>query len=73
VGHGGLTPGLNGAQEAVERRCNGGEGGGGGALGAGSLGHGERGRRGGGGVVRRGGAGAPFYRVRGERGGQTGR
>jgi hypothetical protein len=29
-------------------------------------GHGERGRRGGGGVVRRGGAGAPFYRVGGE-------
>jgi hypothetical protein len=35
--------------------------------------HGERGRRGGGGVVRRGDAEAPFYRVRGEWGGQTGR
>jgi hypothetical protein len=29
------------------------------------LGRGERGRRGGGGVVRRGGVRAPFYRVRG--------
>jgi hypothetical protein len=34
----GLAPGLTGAQEAVERRCNGSEGGGGGALGLGSLG-----------------------------------
>jgi hypothetical protein len=38
VGHGGLAPRLTGAQEVVERRCDGGEGGGGGALSAGSLG-----------------------------------
>jgi hypothetical protein len=36
-------------------------------------GRGERGRRGGGGVVRRGGARAPFYCFRGEQGGCTGR
>jgi hypothetical protein len=36
-------------------------------------GQGERGRRGGGGVVRRGGTRAPFYWVGGERGGPTGR
>jgi hypothetical protein len=49
----------------VERRHDGGEGGDGGALSAHSLGHGERGKRGGGGVMRRGGAGTPFYRVGG--------
>jgi hypothetical protein len=65
VGHGALAPGLTGAREAVERQCDDDEGGGGGALGAGSLGCGERGRRGRGGVVSRGGAGAPFYRVGG--------
>jgi hypothetical protein len=37
VGHGGLGPGLAGAQEVVEWRHDGGEGGGGGVLGAGSL------------------------------------
>jgi hypothetical protein len=37
VGHEGLTPGLTRAWEAVERRCDGGEGGVGGALDAGSL------------------------------------
>jgi hypothetical protein len=37
VGHGGLTPGLTRAHEAVERRHDGDEGGGGGVLGAGSL------------------------------------
>jgi hypothetical protein len=37
VGHGGLAPGLTGAQEAVERWRDGGEGSGGGALVVGSL------------------------------------
>jgi hypothetical protein len=37
VGHGGLALGLTGAQEAVERQRDGGEGGGGGALGVGLL------------------------------------
>jgi hypothetical protein len=37
VGHKGLNPGLTGAWEVVQRRCDGGEGGGGGALGVGSL------------------------------------
>jgi hypothetical protein len=32
VGHVGLAPGLTGAQEAVEQRCDGDEGGSGGAL-----------------------------------------
>jgi hypothetical protein len=36
-------------------------------------GRGEKGRRGGGGLVRRGGAGEPFYRVGGERDGRMGR
>jgi hypothetical protein len=38
-----------------------------------SSGRGERGCRGGGGLVMRGGVGAPFYRVGGERDGRTGR
>jgi hypothetical protein len=37
VGHAGLTLGLTGAQEAVERRRDGSEGGGGGVLSTGSL------------------------------------
>jgi hypothetical protein len=37
VGHGGLAPGIAGAREVIERRCDGGEGSGGGALSAGSL------------------------------------
>jgi hypothetical protein len=37
VAHGGLTPGLTEAREAVERQRNGGEGGGGEALSTGSL------------------------------------
>jgi hypothetical protein len=38
VGQRGLTPGLTRAREAVERRCDDGEGGGGGALSVGFLG-----------------------------------
>jgi hypothetical protein len=37
VGHGGLAPGLTGAREEVEQWHDSGEGGGRGALGAGSL------------------------------------
>jgi hypothetical protein len=47
----------------VERRHDGGEGGGGGALGVGSLSVRREGKEGRGGVVRRGGVGAHFYRV----------
>jgi hypothetical protein len=65
VGHGGLGRGLTRAREAVERRCDGCEGGGGGALGVGSLDARREGKDGRGGVVRGGGAGTPFYRVRG--------
>jgi hypothetical protein len=42
VGHGGLAPGLTRAQEAVERRRDGG----GGALGVGSLGARREGKEG---------------------------
>jgi hypothetical protein len=74
VGHEGLGPGHTGAGEMVERRRDGGEGGGGGALDVGSLGARREGKEGWGGVVRRGGAGVPFYRVRGRAGlGQMGR
>jgi hypothetical protein len=45
-GTGGLALGLTRAREAVERRCNGGEGGGGGALGVGSLGARREGKEG---------------------------
>jgi hypothetical protein len=47
VGHEGLTPGLTRAREVVEQRRDGGDGGGRGALGAGSVEVRERGRRGG--------------------------
>jgi hypothetical protein len=46
VGHRGLAPGLTGAREAIERRCDGSEGSGGGLLGASSLGAGREGKEG---------------------------
>jgi hypothetical protein len=65
VGHEGLGPRLTGAREVVERWRDDGEGSGGGALSVGLLGARREGRWGGGGVVRRGHAGMPFYRVGG--------
>jgi hypothetical protein len=65
VGHGGLAPRLTGAQEVVERRRDGGEGGGGGALGTGLLGAQREGKEVRGRSGQEGGAGVPFYRVRG--------
>jgi hypothetical protein len=46
VGHGGLDPGLTEAQEAVERRRDGSEGGSGGAHDAGSFGVWREGKEG---------------------------
>jgi hypothetical protein len=68
VGHGGLSLGLTGAQEAVERLLDGGVSGGGGALGVGSLRVWRGGKEGRGRSGEERGAGAPFYRVRGEAG-----
>jgi hypothetical protein len=65
VGHGGLTPGLTEAREAVERRRDGGEGGGGGALDAVSLRARREGKEGRGRSGAGGGVSLPFYRVRG--------
>jgi hypothetical protein len=63
----GVSP--QGSPELGRRYSDGSEGSSGGALGAGSLGHEERGRMGGGGVVV---PGRPFIRSKGERGGRTG-
>jgi hypothetical protein len=65
VGHGGLAPGLTGAQEVVERRRDDGEGGGGGALCAGLLGAWREGKEGQGRSGEERIARAPFYRVGG--------